>query len=160
MKKWLISIVIVLCVSGCGSPVADIGIGTGIGAALSGTISRAKADLERREQELIKLYNQGVEQGMVKESLDQIEQDIIDTRLARQTVDAGGGLLDVDWTDPQDVGGTVAVGMTLLLAWLNRKERKKVAGRDAAINKFCGTSEPATAAKLHDMVKAKTNGVG
>ena len=62
---WLI-ILIWLCLvgSGCGSPFMT-GAATGAGAGFLGseTIKGMQADLEAKEQELIWLYNQGVEAG-------------------------------------------------------------------------------------------------
>ena len=126
--KYLYSIIIVLAllvggmVGGCTEALL-LGGGVAAGGALSNTIAGAEKDLEAREQKLIDDYNKGVEQGMKKESLDQIEQDIIDTRLAKQTVSEGKGLLNVDWKDPKQTGPAVGTAIALAYAWLNRKKR-------------------------------------
>ena len=150
----------VLCVaSGCTEALL-VGGGVAAGGALSNTLAGAEKDLEVREIALIELYNQGVADGAAVETLDGLEQQIKDTHLTRETLETGKSWLDVDWSDSKDVGGAVGGLAALAMLWLNRREKKKVAGRDAAISKFCGISDPATAAKLHDIVKVKTNGVG
>jgi len=158
MKKWILTMCLLatLLVAGCGSSGADIGFGAGLGALLSNTIAGGEKDLIAQEQRLIDLYNQGVEQGMAKEGLDQIEQDIRDTRLTRQTLDTGKGMLDVDWSDSKDVGGAVGGLAALAMLWMRRKDKKKVVALESGISKFEGTSDPATAAKLHDILKVKT----
>ena len=127
---------------------------------MSNTLQGAEKDLEARETALIGLYNQGVADGAAVETLDGLKQQIRDTQLARETIDTGKGLMDVDWSDSKDVGGTVGGLAALALLWFNRRQKKQIDGRDAAISKFEGMSDPETAGKLHEIVKAKTNGVG
>ena len=160
MRKWLISIVFVLFLAGCGPDALLVGGGAAAGGALSNTLQGAEKDLEARELRLIELYNQGVKDGAEVETLEGLKQQIRDTQLTRETVDTGKGLLDIDWTDSKDVGGAAGGLVALAMLWLNRKQKKQITGRDEAISKFCGTSEPETASKLHDIVKAKTNGTG
>lgn len=160
MKKCILTMCLVVVLAGCGSPAADVGIGTGIGAALSGTIAGAKADLERKEQELVALYNEGVAIGMEQEKLDQIEQQIRDIQLGKQSIEAGEQLLDVDWNDPKQTGGAIGLISSLALLWFKRKElsktKKVLAGTEEAINKFNGTHDTRIAAELYDTVKEKT----
>ena len=159
MKKLMIVIVPILLIGGMVGGCTEgllVGGGLGAGAALSNTLQGAEKDLEQREQQLIELYNQGAEDGMEKQVLDQIEQSIKDTRLTRQTLDTGKGLLDVDWNDSKDVGGAVGGLAALAMLWMRRKDKKKTVALEEGISKFEGTSDPETAAKLHDIVKAKT----
>jgi hypothetical protein len=162
MRKWVLSIavVLVLFIAGCGSESLLIGGGMAAGGALSNTLAGAEKDLEAREIALIELYNQGVADGAAVETLEGLKQQIRDTQLTRESVETGKGLLDVDWTDSKDVGGAVGGLAALALLWYNRKQKAQIAGRDEAISKFEGISEPAVASQLHEIVKAKTNGTG
>lgn len=160
MKKLILLSVVLLIFAGCGSPAANVGAGAGLGGALTHTFMGAKADLKQREEQLIEAYNQGVEIGMEREDLDAIKQQIRDTQLGRHAVGAGEHLFNVDWNDPKQTGGAIGLISSLALLWLNRKKlkstSKELEGKDAAINKFCGTNEPTKAKELHDLVKAKT----
>jgi hypothetical protein len=161
MKRIIVlSAVVLLFFTGCGEPMSNIGLGAGLGAAVSNTIGGAKADLEKREEILVEIYNQGVEDGAAVETLEGLKQQINDTRLAKQTVETGEALLGVDWSDPKQTGGAIGLLTMTVLGWFNRKKLLSVTadlkGKDAAIQKFEGTSEPAVASKLHEMVKEKT----
>jgi len=150
---------LILSISGCSSPIAAGGAGVGIGAALQHTITGAKADLAAREQKLIATYNEGVAIGMKQEELDVIEQQIRDTQLAKETVDTGEQLFGIDWSDPKETGGAIGILTSLALLWFNRRKlkttTKELVGKTEGINKFCGTSPPEVAGKLHDIVKDK-----
>lgn len=157
MKNWILTICLplALLVGGCTEALL-LGGGAAAGAAWQNTAAGIDKDLEVKEQALVVAYNTGVEQGAEQETLDQIEQDIKDTRLTHQTLDTGKGLLDVDWSDSKDVGGAVGGLAALAMLWMRRKDKRKTVALEAGISKFEGTSDPATAAKLHDIVKAKT----
>jgi hypothetical protein len=140
MKLIMISIAVSLFCAGCGSPLLDFGAGAGAGSALSRTIQGMKTDLERREAQLVDLYNQGVAQGMEKQKLDEIEQAIKDTRLGKETVEAGEKLLGVDWSDPKQTSGAIGLITMTAWGWLNRRQlnqtRKKYTAAKRGQEKF------------------------
>ena len=162
MNKTLVTLCagLLLFFAGCGEPMSNIGLGAGLGTAVTNTISGAKADLDAREEVLVGLYNQGVEVGMEQEKLSVIAQKIADTRLTKQTIDTGESFLNVDWRDPKQTSGAIGLLTMTILGWMNRKKLKTVTadlvGKNKAIQKFEGTSDPAVASKLHDMIKAST----
>lgn len=122
MKKLIVLLAgLLLSVGGCGSPLLDIGGGVAAGSLLSNTMTGMEKDLEVKEAKLIELYNKGVEDGAQKESLDQIEKDIYDTRLAKQTVKTGKELLGVDWNDPKETGGAIFSIGALAYAYIKRR---------------------------------------
>ena len=161
MRNMLLCLVLLpaMWLGGCAEPIANIGIGAGVGAALSNTFAGAKADLVRREQELIARYNQGVEIGMEQRHLDEIEIAINDVRATKQTVETGESLLSVDWQDPKAISSVIGLATLAVMGWFNRKKLKsttaELKGKTAAINKFTGVSTPETACLLHDIVKDK-----
>jgi len=162
MRKWILTIVLVLgFAAGCTSPAVTATGGAAAGFAASETIKGAKADLARREAELIDLYNEGVEHGAEQETLDDIEKQIRFVQYTRSGVETGEHFLSVDWTDPKQTGGAIGLAVTTLLTILTSrklsKTRKTLVGRDEAIDKFCGTHLPKVAGELHDTVKEKTN---
>lgn len=141
---------------GCGSTAANVGAGAGLGAAISQTLQGADADLARREEKLIALYNAGVEDGMQQENLDEIEKSIYDTRLARQGLDTGKKLFGVDWSDPAQTGGAIGLVSTLAYAFLKRKELVTVSKKYKAAKRgeaaYMRTVRPEEAAKLYHEV--------
>ncbi len=140
---------------GCGSELANIGGGIVAGGALSNTITGAEKDLETREAKLIELYNKGVEDGAQKEYLDQIEKDIYDTRLGRQTLSTGKELLGIDWKDPKETGGAIGLIATLAYGYIKRKELldigKKYSAAKVGMDKF-RNENPEKAAELYNDV--------
>ena len=163
MRKIMLYVIASLAIwtGGCAEPIANIGIGAGVGAALSNTFAGAKADLARREQELIARYNQGVDIGMEQRHLDEIEIAINDVRATKQTVETGESLLSVDWQDPKAVSSVIGLATLTVMGWFNRKKLKAattdLAGKNAAISKFQGVSSPEVAGQLHEIIKEKTN---
>jgi len=135
MKKWILSMMILLLMSGCGSSLANFGGGAAAGGALSQTIVGLEADLDRQEQYLIELYNQGVEMGAEQQELDQIKQEIYDTRLGKQTIEAGKELLGIDWKDPKEAGGAIGLIATLAYGVFKRRELAQVAKKYTASKK-------------------------
>ena len=167
MKKQFVTICMLAVLAGGCSEGLLVGGGVAAGSALSNTLAGAEKDLEVREQQLIELYNQGVEQGMEVEKLEQLKQQIYDIRLAKQTIKEGKGFLDVDFSDPKQTGGAISLAIMLGYSWLKRKELSKTMGElhrtqkkstatDEAINKFTGTHDPQIAGELHDIIKTKT----
>jgi len=163
MRNMLLCLVLLpaMWLGGCAEPIANIGIGAGVGAALSNTFAGAKADLVRREQELIARYNQGVEIGMEQRHLDEIEIAINDVRATKQTVETGESLLSVNWQDPKAVSSVIGLATLTVMGWFNRKKLKattlELSGKNAAISKFQGVSSPEVAGQLHEIIKEKTN---
>ena len=153
-------VIVILFVAGCGSPLLDVGSGVAIGGALSNTITGAEKDLEARETKLIELYNKGVEDGAQREYLDQIEKDIYDTRLDKQTLSTGKELLGIDWSKPKEAGGAIGLISTLVYGYIKRKDllamTKKNAGLDKGLSRVKGEAEPALAKKIHDTMKIYT----
>jgi len=154
MKKLLIVFVLLLVASGCGSTAGNVGLGVGAGGALSNTISGAKADLERKEQALIELYNQGVADGMAAEDLDELRQDIYDTRLGKEAVDTGESFLGVDWNDPKETGGVIGGLAILAYGIWKRKELAQVTRKYTAhkkvVNNLIVEGTPDDAQKIYD----------
>ena len=156
--KTLIVIVLLLVVGitgGCGSEAANIGLGAAVGGALSNTMTGAEKDLEAREAKLIELYNKGVEDGAQREYLDQIEKDIYDTRLGKQTLSTGKELLGVDWSKPKEAGGAISLIATLAYGFLKRKDllamSKKYKSHKQGTEKF-SRKNPEKAAEIYDDV--------
>ena len=150
-----ILVIAILFVAGCGSPLLDVGTGIIAGGALSNTIAGAEKDLEAREAKLIERYNKGVEIGAQKEYLDQIEKEIYDTRLGRQTIDTGKKLLSIDWKDPKQTGGAIGLIATLAYGYIKRKDFIKLDGKYSAakigMDKF-RNENPDKAKELYDDV--------
>lgn len=115
-------ILIVLCVGGCGSQWADVGAGAAAGGLLGHTMTGMEQGLEKREAYLVELYNKGVEAGAKKEYLDQIAQQLYDTRLGKQGVETAKNLMGVNWSDPKQTGGAIGLVSTLVYAFLKRKD--------------------------------------
>ena len=107
---------------GCGSPLLNMGGGMAAGSVLSNTMTGLEKDLEVRETKLIELYNKGVEDGAQKEYLDQIEKEIYDTRLGKQTVATGKQLLGIDWQDPKETSGAIGSIALLAYGYIKRKQ--------------------------------------
>jgi len=63
MKKWILTMILLGLAAGCTSPAVTATGGVAAGFAASETVKGAKADLARREAELIDFYNEGVEHG-------------------------------------------------------------------------------------------------
>lgn len=155
-KRIVVVVVMLLALAGCESTTGNIGLGAGLGGALSNTLAGADADLARREAELIDLYNQGVADGIAVEDLDQLKQAIYDTRLGREAVDTGESLLGVDWNNPKQTGG--AIGSLAILAYgiWKRKElaqvTKKYTAHKRAVHTLMVESSPSDAKKIYDDV--------
>lgn len=121
------------------------------------------------------------ELGLVNEGLvakvDKANEEI--DRVQLQTTDAAIAIKDADYVTGDDVGnmikaakaGTAAtapwnpystiiiLGLTVLegiTALFLKKKNDKLIKTNEGISKFEGTSEPAIASQLHDIVKAKT----
>ncbi len=153
-------LVMMLLCGGCGSELANFGGGIVAGGALSNTMTGAEKDLEAREAKLIELYNKGVEDGAQREYLDQIEKDIYDTRLGKQTLSTGKKLLSVDWQDPKAASGGISLIATLAYAYYKRKDllamTKKNTGLEKGLNRVKGEAEPELAKRIHDVMKIYT----
>lgn len=132
MKCKALVVMMLLSVAGCGSELANISGGIIAGGALSNTIAGAEKDLEAREAKLIERYNKGVEIGAQKEYLDQIEKEIYDTRLGKQTLSTGKKLFDIDWQDPKAAGGAIGLIGTLAYAYFKRKDFIEVGNKYSA----------------------------
>jgi hypothetical protein len=141
--------------SGCGSELANIGGGIVAGGALSYTMTGAEKDLEVREAKLIELYNKGVEDGAQKEYLDQIEKDIYDTRLGKQTLSTGKELLGIDWQKPKEAAGAISLIATLAYGYIKRKDligmTNKYSAAKVGMDKF-RNENPEKAAELYNDV--------
>jgi len=161
MKKWILTMILLGLAAGCTSPAVTATGGVAAGFAASETVKGAKADLARREAELIDFYNEGVEHGAEQEALDEIERQIRFVQYTRSGIETGEQFLGVDWTDPKQTGGAIGLAITTLLTILAGRKlnqtRKVLAGKDEGIDKFCGTHSPEVAGELHDIVKEKTN---
>ncbi len=153
-------LVMMLLCSGCGSELANFGGGIIAGGALSNTMTGAEKDLEAREAKLIELYNKGVADGAQREYLDQIEKDIYDTRLGKQTLSTGKKLFNVDWQDPKAAGGGISLIATLAYAYYKRKDllamTKKNTGLEKGLSRVKGEAEPELAKRIHDVMKIYT----
>ncbi|KKM76088.1 hypothetical protein LCGC14_1383700 [marine sediment metagenome] len=156
MNCKVLLVTMLLC-GGCGSELANIGGGIVAGGALSNTMTGAEKDLEAREAKLVELYNKGVEGGAQREYLDQIEKDIYDTRLGKQTLSTGKKLFSVDWQDPKAAGGGISLIATLAYAYYKRKDllamTKKNTGLEKGLNRVKGEAEPELAKRIHDVMK-------
>ena len=155
MKKFLTAMLvlgILVFVGGCGSSLANIGGGLAAGGALSHTMTGMEKDLEVREAKLIELYNKGIEDGAQKEYLDQIEKDIYDTRLSKQTLKIGKQLFSVNWQDPKQTGGAIGLVVTLAYAYINRRKlagmTNKYSAAKIGMDKF-RNENPDKAAELY-----------
>lgn len=151
-----ILVIAILFVAGCGSPLLDVGSGIAVGGALSNTMTGAKKDLEIREAKLIELYNKGVEDGAQKEYLDQIEKEIYDTRLGKQTLSTGKELLGIDWQDPKEAGGAISLIATLAYGFVKRKSLiemgKKYKSHKQGAAKFMRENNDGTGKKLYENI--------
>lgn len=145
--------ILILFNFGCGSEYAAAGAGAGGGFALSETFKGAKVDLERQETILIEAWNLGVEQGADLETLAQLEEQIVNIQAAKSGVVVGESLFQVDWNDPQEVGGSVGLIVASILYYLNRKKLSRVM---QGVNKFNGTHDPALAKELVSAIKSKS----
>ena len=149
-------LVMMLLCGGCGSELANIGGGIVAGGALSNTMTGAEKDLEAREAKLIELYNKGVEDGAQREYLDQIEKDIYDTRLGKQTLSTGKKLFSVDWQDPKAAGGGISLIATLAYAYYKRKDLlamgKKYKSHKQGAAKFMRENNDDTGKKLYENI--------
>ena len=156
MNCKVLLVTMLLC-GGCGSELANIGGGIVAGGALSNTMTGAEKDLEAREAMLVELYNKGVADGAQREYLDQIEKDIYDTRLGKQTLSTGKKLFSVDWQDPKAAGGGISLIATLAYAYYKRKDllamTKKNTGLEKGLNRVKGEAEPELAKRIHDVMK-------
>lgn len=156
MKKCLIaailSVALLVNCAGCGSSLGAAGAGMAGGFAASETMKGLEADLARREQELIDRYKAAVEAGAKQETLDKLDSDIQKTQYAREGVTTTKTLLGVDWNDPAQSGSALAKAVILGYAILTGRKLKRT--KDG-VNKFMGISDPDTAGKLHDCLKAK-----
>lgn len=156
MKKLIVMLLalgVLVIAGGCGSSLLDVGGGMAAGGALSNTITGAEKDLEVREAKLIELYNKGVEDGAQKEYLEQIEKEIYDTRLGKQTLDTGKQLLGIDWKNPKQTGGAIGLVSTLLYGYIKRKDllemTKKYKSHKQGAEKFMRENNNNTGQKLY-----------
>lgn len=160
MKCKVLLVMMLLSIAGCGSPLFDVGSGVAIGGALSNTITGVEKDLEAREAKLIERYNKGVADGVKRETLDQIEKDIYDTRLDKQTLSTGKKLFSVDWQDPKAAGGGISLIASLAYAYYKRKDllamTKRNTGLEKGLSRVKGEAEPTLAKKIHDTMKIYT----
>lgn len=160
MRKLIVMAILVLGVllfaDGCGSSLANIGGGIAAGGALSHTMTGMEKDLEVREAKLIELYNKGVETGAQKEYLDQIEQEIYDTRLGKQTVKTGKQILGIDWKNPKETSGAIGGIAALAYAWFKRKDlvnmTKKYKSHKQGAEKFMRENNDGTGQKLYQNI--------
>lgn len=156
MRKFLTAILVLgmlVFVGGCGSSLANIGGGIAAGGALSHTMTGMEKDLEVREAKLIELYNKGIEDGAQKEYLDQIEKDIYDTRLSKQTLKTGKQLFSVDWQDPKQTGGAIGSIAMLAYGYIKRKQlldmTKRYKSHKQGAEKFMRENNDGTGQKLY-----------
>lgn len=158
MRKLLLIPILLVAgiIGGCGSELANIGGGIVAGGALSNTMTGMEKDLEAHEAKLIELYNQGVEDGAQKEYLDQIEKDIYDTRLGKQTLSTGKELLGIDWQNPKEAGGAIGLLTTLAYGYIKRKDllnmTKKYKSHKQGAAKFMRENNDGTGQKLYDNI--------
>lgn len=156
MKKLVTAMLVLgvlVFVSGCGSSLANIGGGIAAGGALSHTMTGMEKDMEVREAKLIELYNKGIEDGAQKEYLDQIEKDIYDTRLSKQTLKTGKQLFSVDWQDPKQTGGAIGSIAMLAYGYIKRKQlldmTKRYKSHKQGAEKFMRENNDGTGQKLY-----------
>ena len=168
MKTSIVTILVLIMlvfVGGCGSSLANIGGGIAAGGALSHTMTGMEKDLEVREAKLIELYNKGIEDGAQKEYLDQIEKDIYDTQLSRQTLKTGKQLFSVNWQDPKQTGGAIGSIAMLAYGYIKRKQlldmTKRYKSHKQGAEKFMRENNDGTGQKLYEdiAVARKTNKV-
>ena len=156
MRTFIVTILalgVLVFVGGCGSSLANIGGGIAAGGALSHTMTGIEKDLEVRETKLIELYNKGIEDGAQKEYLDQIEKDIYDTRLSKQTLKTGKQLFSVDWQDPKQTGGAIGSIAMLAYGYIKRKQlldmTKRYKSHKQGAEKFMRENNDGTGQKLY-----------
>jgi len=151
----ILALGVLVFIGGCSSPLLGIGSGVAAGGVLSSTMTGLEKDLEVREAKLIELYNKGVEDGAQKEYLDQIEKEIYDTRLGKQTIKAGKEFLGIDWGNPKEAGGSIGSIMALAYAYIKRKDLAKMTNKYSAakngMDKF-RNENPDKAAELYNDV--------
>jgi hypothetical protein len=119
---WLVTLALVLSAGGCGSGSGSAGAGTVAGFLGSEAYQGAKKDLQKKEQELVELYNAGVEAGEQAETLEQIEQKIRYIQYVRAALESGESAAGMDWNDPQEVGGWVGALGVLVYSVLNKRK--------------------------------------
>ena len=124
MRKLLMSlcIFVLFALPGCSGEMAAGGIGLGTGLGLSNTIQGMQADLEARETALIEKYNALIAAGAKADELADVERDLKNIELSKQTVTVADQGTKVDWSDPVQVGGYVGTLGSLAYAWINRKK--------------------------------------
>ena len=156
MRKLIVTMLVLgvlVFAGGCGSSLANIGGGIAAGGALSHTMTGMEKDLEVREAKLIELYNKGIEDGAQKEYLNQIEKDIYDTRLSRQTLKTGKQLFSVDWQDPKQTGGAIGSIAMLAYGYIKRKQlldmTKRYKSHKQGAEKFMRENNDGTGQKLY-----------
>ena len=168
MKKLIVTILVLIMlvfIGGCGSSLANIGGGIAAGGALSHTMTGMEKDLEIRKAKLIELYNKGIDDGAQKEYLDQIEKEIYDTRLSKQTLKTGKQLFSVDWQDPKQTGGAIGSIAMLAYGYIKRKQlldmTKRYKSHKQGAEKFMRENNDGTGQKLYEdiAVARKTNKV-
>ena len=158
---WLIILAgCILAGSGCGSELAT---GTAAGAAAgffgSETVKGMESDLERTEQVLIDLYNQGVEAGEKKETLDELEKQIRFTQYAKAGVKQGKEFIGIDWTDPSETGHAVGelfgLGLAIIFGRKLNQVTKKYKAHKRGAENFMRTSNDSNAEQLYKDIGAE-----
>jgi len=153
-KAKFLCVLLVLGFVGCGcSSPAGVGGGLVLGAFGVKTLEGFKADLQQREQEAIDRYNEGVASGMQAENLEQIEKEIEFNRKLQAGSDVGKEFLGVDWSDPKETSGVVAVATEFILLLLFGKKFKQTSSKYKAhkvgTSEFMKDHEPELANELY-----------
>lgn len=152
MRKVILITTILFLFTGCQSPALTATGGAVAGFAASETFKGAKADLQKREDALVQAWNLGIEQGVDIETLDQLQKEIEQTRIIRESVETGETLLSVDWSNPKEAGASIGLVAATILAYLNRRKLKNVM---AGVHKFEGSHDSKLAEELHNDIKGK-----
>jgi hypothetical protein len=161
--KWIATICVMLVCCGC--------------VPLASDIQNLSGKLDIYQKEFTDVAEQMAKDGLVeKEKIDKLNEGFDSIKPVIN--DVAEGLKNAPYTDSKvenvligaKEGVTAAkdyithseliIGvLTVAGLFLEKKRRdvvKREVAKDAAINKYCGTSAPDVAAKLHDMVKEKT----
>jgi len=169
--RWFVNLfsalLFVLPLSGCGSGfVSGAAIGAGVASGGSMLLNSIKSDLEEREAVVIAQRQKAIEKlesttddlekFALENQIKTLQSRIIDIQTQKESVKLAQKGLDLNWKDPEAVGGWVGTAFSLVLAWFLKRKcdmtSKKYGALKAGVNSFLAASDKESSMKLYETV--------
>ena len=165
--KNLTLLLLVLPLCGCGGEfVSGAAVGAGIASGGSAYLNSVLADLEEREAVVIAQRQKAIEKmesttdslekAVLENEIKTLQTRIVDIQTQKEAVNLAQKGLDLNWADPEAVGGWAGTVFSLALAWFLKRKcdmtSKKYGALKAGVNSFLAASDKESSMKLYETV--------